>query len=113
MTKAFDHFTFKAKFGGFKANTDYILTITYKGDRNEDACLHKITANGKTVYEGPQYGGTPNKEFDEKFLVDGFESASYKIGKEFFINGTLDLEISEPLGGFKICELWIKKQYNQ
>lgn len=112
MTKVYDHFTFKARFGGFKADTDYELIIAYKSDKNEDAQLHRIDANGKTIYEGVQFGGSPNREFDEKFLIDGFESATYLIGKDIFINGTLDLEISEPLGGFKICELWIKKAKN-
>lgn len=110
MTKVYDHFTFSAKFGGFKADTDYILTIVYKSPGNEDAQLHKITANHVTIYEGPQFGGTKNEEFDKNFLVEGFESASYEIGKDAFINGTLELNISEPLSGFKLCELWIKKK---
>ena len=110
MTKVYDHFTFKAKFGGFRADTDYVLTIAYKSPRNADAQLHKICANGITIYEGPQFGGMKNEEFDRCFLVDGFESASYEIGKDLFINGTLELDISEPLSGFKLCEIWIKKK---
>ena len=110
MTKVYDHFTFKAKFGGFRANTDYVLTIAYKSPRNADAQLHKISANGVTIYEGPQFGGMKNEEFDKKFLVEGFESASYEISRDVFINGTLELDISEPLSGFKLCELWIKKK---
>ena len=110
MTKVYDHFTFKAKFGGFRADTDYVLTIAYKSPRNADAQLHKICANGITIYEGPQFGGMKNEEFDRCFLVDGFESASYEIGKDLFINGTLELSISEPLSGFKLCEIWIRKK---
>ena len=110
MTKVYDHFTFDAKFGGFKADTDYILTIVYKCPKNEDARLHKICANGTTIYEGPQFGGMKNEEFDRKYLVNGFESASYEISKDVFINGTIELNISEPLSGFKFCEMWIKKK---
>ena len=110
MTKVYDHFTFKANFGGFRADTDYVLTIAYKSPRNVDAQLHKICANGITIYEGPQFGGMKNEEFDRCFLVDGFESASYEIDKDLFINGTLELSISEPLSGFKLCEIWIRKK---
>ncbi len=108
MTKVYDHFTFKAKFGGFKANTDYILKITYKTDINPEITDHRITANGKTIYEGPQFGGKKDPEFDKTMLVDGFESAEYIISKDVFINGTLELEIKEDIDGFKLCELWIK-----
>lgn len=109
MTKVFDHFTFEAKFGGFSGDYDYNLTIIYKGKGNTDTNEHKITANGSVIYCGPQYGGTPNPEFDEKMLAPGFQSATYTIKKEIFINGTLSLKISEPTEGFKFCELFIKR----
>ncbi len=110
MTKVYDHFTFSAKFGGFRNDCNYLLTIAYKGSPNRDTQEHKITANGHTVYCGPQYGGIADAEFDNALLAPGFESATYVLNKEFFINGTLLLEISEPTEGFKFCELWIKKQ---
>ena len=110
MTKVFDHFTFRANFGGFESNCDYILTIAYKSDNNPKISNHRITANGKILYEGVQYGGNKNLDFDKEMLAPGFESASYPLHKEIFINGTLELEISEPEAGFKFCELWVKKQ---
>ena len=110
MTKVFDHFTFRANFGGFENDCDYTLTIVYKSDNNPDISNHRITVNGKILYEGAQYGGSKNPVFDKEMLAPGFESASYPLHKEIFINGTLELEISEPEAGFKFCELWIKKQ---
>lgn len=108
MTKVYDHFTLKSKFGGFKPNTDYTLTIVYKSDASADA-KHRITANGHTIYEGAQFGGEKNPRFDKELLVPGFESATYNLKSDIFVNGTLELEISEPDIGFKFCEMWIKK----
>ncbi|MEE1504925.1 MAG: hypothetical protein UGF89_11865, partial [Acutalibacteraceae bacterium] len=108
MTKVYDHFSFKAKFGGFKPNTDYILKIAYKTDINPEINDHRIIANEKTIYEGAQFGGKKDPEFDKIMLVDDFESAEYVLSKDVFINGTLELEIKEDIDGFKFCELWIK-----
>lgn len=109
MTKVFDHFTFRANFGGFKNDCDYTLTIAYKSDNNPEISKHRVTVNGKKLYEGVQFGGEKNPVFDKELLVDGFESASYSLPREIFVNGTLELEISEPNDGFKFCELWIQK----
>lgn len=109
MTKMYDHFSFKAKFGGFRENTDYTLTVVYKDNKKEDIKNHTVTANGKVIYCGNRFGGTENKLFDETLLTEGFVSAAYLINKSDFINGTLDLCISEATEGVNICELWIKK----
>ena len=108
MTKLYDHFSFKAKFGGFKANTDYSLKIAYRTDINPEINDHRIIANGVTIYEGVQFGGRKDPDFDKEMLVKGFESAEYILPKDVFVNGTLDLEIKEDIDGFKFCELWIK-----
>ncbi len=108
MTKLYDNYTLKAKFGGFKPETDYTLTIVYKSDASADA-KHRITANSHIIYEGAQFGGEKNPQFDKEFLVPGFESAAYNLKSDIFVNGTLELEISEPDIGFKFCEMWIKK----
>ncbi len=108
MAKLYDNYTFKAKLGGFKPETDYRLTIVYKSDASADA-KHLVCANGKVIYEGPQFGGEKNPQFDKEFLVDGFESATYTLKRDLFINGTLELLISEPDIGFKFAEMWIKK----
>ncbi len=108
MTKLYDNYTFKAEFGGFKPETDYTLTIAYKSDASDDA-MHSLSANGRIIYEGAQFGGQKNPQFDKEFLAEGFESATYTLNRDIFINGTLELLISEPDIGFKFSELWIKK----
>ncbi len=108
MTKVYDHLSFKALFGGFKANTDYTLKISYKTDINPDILHHRIIANGNIIYDGTQFGGRKDPVFDKEILVKGFESAEYILPKDIFINGTLELEIKEEIDGFKLCELWIK-----
>lgn len=110
MTKLFDNFTFSAKFGAFTPHCTYELIIVYKTEPDNKITEHKITANGIVIHNGGRYGGTTNKDFDEKYLVDGFESATYELPPEVFINGTLALEISEPTEGFKLCEMWIKRK---
>lgn len=109
MTKVYDNYSFKANFGGFKNNCDYILTVVYKTDKSPEIKTHRITANGTLIYEGEQYGGLKNERFDKEFLVSGFESASYILKSNVFVNGALELEISEPNDGVKLCELWIRK----
>lgn len=109
MLKVYDHFSFKAKLGGFLPNQSYKLTIAYKTNKNKDNTSHKITANGHTIYEGVQYGGEKNPQFDKEMLKDGFESATYTLDANIFVNGTLDLLIEEPTTGFEICEFWIKR----
>ena len=109
MTKVYDNFSLKAKFGGFNNGCDYILTVVYKSDKSEEIKTHRITANNHIIYEGEQFGGIKNEQFDKEMLVSGFESASYILKSDVFVNGTLELEICEPNDGFKFCELWIKK----
>lgn len=108
MTKVYDHFSFKALFGGFKADMDYTLKIAYKTDINPQIEHHRVIANGVTVYDGKQYGGKKDPAFDREMLAEGFESAEYTLPKNLFINGTLELEIKEDIDGFKLCELWLK-----
>lgn len=106
MLKVYDHFSFRARLGGF-SDRDYTLTVIYK-DHSTENTHQKITANGFTVYEGISFGGERNGQFDREMLCEGFLSASYKIPKEFFINGTLDLLITEETKGIEICEFFIK-----
>jgi hypothetical protein len=110
MTKVYDHFSFNARFGGFKPDTDYVLTVVYKNKRNEEINQHKITANSKVVYEGTQFGGAQDELLDKAILADDFVSASYILDSSVFINGALELTISEPTDGVNICELWIRKR---
>ena len=68
---------------------------------------HRITANGAVIYEGSQFGGEKNEEFDAEMLAEGFETASYVIPKEVIHNGCVDLEFSEPEMGVMFSEFWI------
>lgn len=109
MTKLYDNYSFKAHFGGFKKNCDYVLKIIYKSDKSPEIKTHRIIANDRTIYEGEQFGGIRDEQYDKEMLPPGFESASYIISSDIFINGTLELVIEEPTNGFKFCEMWIKK----
>ena len=110
MTKVYDHFSLDVKFGGFTPLKNYILTVCYTDDINEKVISHKIEANGKVIYEGPQFGGKENPELDKLLLSPGFKTASYPISADIISNGTLDLHFSEPLDGIKFCEIWIKSE---
>lgn len=107
MTKVYDHFSFKAKLGGFVSGKDYKLRITYKVSENEAVKHHTITANKTVIYDGVRYGGKRDEHFDREMLADGFETRTYALPASVFGNTTLDLTISEPLVGFCLCEFWI------
>ena len=109
----YDNYSFKANFGGFRNDCDYILKIIYKSDKSPEIKTHRIIANNHIIYEGTQFGGIRDKQYDKEMLPPNFESASYIISKDIFTNGTLELKIEEPNNGFKFCELWIKKHKAQ
>lgn len=110
LTKIYDHYSFKARFGGFAPDTDYVLTVVYRDRVSDSITHHKVCVNDALIYDGPQFGGTKNDVFDKAVLPSGFVSASYVISKDLFRNGALDLCISEDTEGVNICELWIKKE---
>ncbi len=110
LTKVYDHFSFKAHFGGFKPDTDYLLTVIYQTDINEGIKHHKVVANNTVIYEGPQFGGKKNEQLDKIILQKGFQSATYLLKSDVLLNGALNLEISEPTEGAKLCELLIRKK---
>ena len=107
MFKVFDNFTFKCKVGGLDFDGDYRLKITFTSRKDETTTAHKIIVNGVSVYEGAQYGGEKDKEFDAAMLCNGFETATYVIPKELIHNGCIDLEFSEPQSGVMFSEFWI------
>lgn len=113
LTKIFDHYSFRARFGGFKPDTDYILTVVYRDRTDDNITHHKVCANGNLVYDDTQFGGEGNEFFDNAVLAPGFVSASYPLSSEILKSGVLDLCISEDTEGVNICELWIKKNKNQ
>lgn len=110
MLKLYDHYSFNCKLGGFTAGTDYKLKITYSSKKQPVIIHHRIKANGTLIYDGPQYGGERDERFDTELLAPGFESAAYILPASVFINGCVDLEITEPIAGFMMSEFWIIKR---
>ena len=106
MFKVFDNLTFKCKVGGLDFDGDYRLTVTYVSKKN-NLSGHKITANGHIIYEGTQFGGEKDEEYDRLMLAPGFETASYVIPNDVVHNGCIDLEFSEPDMGVMFCEFRI------
>ncbi len=109
MLKLYDHFSFKCKLGGFKPGADYKLRVTYSSTKYPLLKHFTVTANGKTIYDGPPFGGKSDKEFDKEMLAPNFETATYILPADVFENGCLDLRIAEPIAGFMMSEFWILK----
>ncbi|NLA76253.1 MAG: hypothetical protein GX851_00215 [Clostridiales bacterium] len=112
MLKVYDHYQLRLKTAGFAPDTDYVLKVAFKSEKHSVLKHHHIIANGVTVYDGPQFGGESDEQFDRELLAPGFETASYVLPASVFVNDCLELEIGEPYAGVKLCELWIKKRDN-
>ena len=110
LTKVFDNFTFRSKFGGFTPGTDYQIVITYTGKPEEEITHHKITVNGNVVYDGPRFGG---EEYPPLYGLypEEYTVRAYDIPAEFFINGTAEIEFSEPIKGVMWAEFRIVKRH--
>lgn len=114
LFKLYDHYSLHASFGGFAYDTDYVLMITYTDDTPDERCDFQIKANGRTVYSGDRFGAPTNKRYTEEMLPNGFTAVMYKLPRECFENGCIDLEITEPFEGFKLGEFRItKKAYGE
>jgi len=109
MLKLYDHYTLHCKLGGFTPGNDYKLRVTFSSKKISVLIHHHVTANGITIYDGPQYGGERNEKFDAELLAPGFESATYTLPASVFVNGCVDLEIGEPFAGVMLSEFWITK----
>lgn len=109
LLKAFDHFKFVCRIGGFEPDTDYKLRVTYKKNKYDMFNSFYINANGKNIYTGKFFGGEPDGQFDSEMLPDSFVSATYPLPGDIFENGCLKLEIGEPHVGVIISEFKIYK----
>lgn len=109
MLSNYDHFNFKMQIAGLSAG-DYQLRISYRHRPDERIIHHKITLNSNVIYDGPQYGGTRDIDFEEKYLTRDYRSIVYDIDAGFINNGCAVLEITEPLAGFEFCEFWVTKK---
>ena len=102
LLNIFDNFTFKARHGGFIPGKNYRLVVTWL-DKTTNTDQLKIAANGNIVYEGIQFGGEEYHNLDGLTVPESV-IRSYKIPAEYFINGTLELEFSEPEMGVMFAE---------
>ena len=107
MLKLYDHYSFRCKLGGFIPGKDYKLRVTYSSKKIPLLNHHHVLANGITIYDGAQYGGEKNEQFDSEMLAPGFESATYSLPVHVFENGCIELEIGEPIAGVMLSEFWI------
>lgn len=109
LLKCYDHYTLNANLGGFTGDCDYKLIVVYHAVDKERKGIQTVLANGKKIYEGKNYGGERDAEFDKMYLAPGYFSASYVLPKEVFENGCLELEIGETIDGVEIAEFRIVK----
>ncbi len=107
MFKVYDNLSFKCKVGGLDYDGDYKLKITFMSKKNAALKGHRITANGTVIYQGEQFGGKKDEEFDRLMLTPGFETAEYVIPKSVIHNGCVDLEFFEPIMGVMFSEFRI------
>lgn len=107
--KLFDHHSFRCKLGGFTIGVDYKLRVSYRKAKYDFVKKHTVTANGKTIYSGKQYGGEKNKKFDSDYLAPDTETATYLLPADVFENGCVEIVISEPTVGIMMSEFWIIK----
>ncbi|MDR1464875.1 MAG: hypothetical protein LBJ11_06205 [Oscillospiraceae bacterium] len=109
LLQVYDHFTFRARLGGFAAGVPYRLRVTWFGTGNAQAADFVFTANGREIYRGKPYGGEADPAFDAEQLGKNYHSASYLLPPEVFENGCLALVFSEPRAGVMLSEFWITK----
>ncbi len=110
LLKAYDHYSLNAKLGGFTAECDYNLIVSFYDNGNDGKGNFCLKVNGNVIYQGVCYGGERNREFDELYLAPDFFSVTYRIPKEYIINGCIDLEITESEKGIMAGEFRIVKR---
>ena len=109
MLKVYDHYYFDCKVGGLNSDSDYKLILNIKPRYRDEVKHFKIEINGQTLYDGKQYGGERDEEYDERYSAPGFETHSYTIKNSILINGCADISIHEPKVGIMISEFRIIK----
>ena len=109
LFKLFDHYSFRAKTGGLTADSDYVLTVTYKNRPDTETKEHTVSVNGHVLWKGAQFGGETDVRFTEEMLHEGFIAVRYPLPKEYIENGCAELLIKEPTVGFEIAEFRITK----
>lgn len=103
MLRNYDHFNFKTRVAGLTGG-NYLLRITYKNRNHSGIEHHRVSVNGKIIFDGADFGGRRDEDFEKLFLADGYQSIVYDIPEEIIENGCVELEITEPTVGFIIAE---------
>lgn len=102
LQKVFDHFSFKARLAGFDAHTDYDLTVTYLKPDERFLGTHTVRVNG-TRLSAP----VKNDTLVPPLLPPQFGAYTYRIPAAAMPEGSIELEINEPVSGFQIAEFRI------
>lgn len=110
LFKLFDHYSFRAKTGGLTADSDYVLTVTYKNRPDTETAEHTVSVNGHVLWKGAQFGGETDVTFTEEMLHEGFTAVRYPLPKEYIENGCAEVLIAEPNVGCEIAEFRITKK---
>lgn len=110
MLKVFDHYSFRLKTGGLNNSERYRLMLNIKPRYNDAVTDFTIKINGNVLYQGKQYGGIRDERFEKELSAPGFEMHVYDIPPAFIENGCVEIEITEPLVGIMLSELFIVKE---
>lgn len=108
MLKVFDHYSFRMKTGGLTEGS-YKLILNIKPRYRDEVTDFTLKINGHIIHHGKQYGGVRDETAEKYYSAPGFEMQSYNIPGDIIENGCIELEITEPLIGIMISEIFIKK----
>lgn len=103
----FDNLSFVFNAEGLTDGRDYEMIVTYLDDTDEKVTEHKITANGKVIYCGKQFGEKA-EEYEKKFCKKGFVCAKYNVPSECIKDGKTQLVFSEPTMGVMLAEIVLR-----
>ena len=104
LFKAFDHFRFHARQGGFTPGIPYYLTVTYYKTDAAFLSAHTVTVNGERLAPPSPAAGFA------ALLPERFIAYTYYIPANLNEDGVFALEIAEPQRGFQLAELRITKR---
>ena len=102
LQKVFDHFTFRAEIPGLEKDRDYTLTVTYLQPDERFLSEHTARVNGALLQKPVR-----NETLWPPLLPLRFAAYDYSITSAAMPDGTVRLEIEEPVSGFQLAEFRI------
>ena len=102
LQKVFDHTVFKAKIDGLENNVPYDLTVTYFKPDETFLKTHTVMVNG-TLLQAPE----TNKKLTGLLMPARYCAYTYRIPAGAITDGTVQMEIREPVSGFQTAEFRI------